>query len=140
MPRQRRKLTYRPNQKIPHVPVGERRITKVEQLPAHLQRVLDRYPSHVGTETAQEVRGLSRTSLYSAAAEGRIVAVKDGASLKWDVASLLIDLATLPIANLSSPVTSRKGESAASPVKERGDIPCSPSPSQHAESASTPSF
>jgi hypothetical protein len=100
--KQRRTLTYRPNKKIPHVPVGERKIKKIEQLPPHLQRVLDRYPSYVGTETAEEIRGLSRTSLYTAAAEGRVIAVKDGASLKWDVASLLIDLANLPIASLSS--------------------------------------
>jgi hypothetical protein len=84
--KQRRKLTYRPNQKIPHVPIGERKITKIEQLPAHLQRVLDRYPSHVPTEIAIEIRGRSRSGLYADAAEGRIVALKDGTSVKWDVA------------------------------------------------------
>jgi hypothetical protein len=40
MSKRRRKLTHRPNQKIPFVPIGERKITKFEELPAHLQRVL----------------------------------------------------------------------------------------------------
>jgi hypothetical protein len=62
VPRQRRKLTYRPNLKIPHVPVGERKITKISQLPAHLLRVLDRYPSHVPTETAMEIKGSAAAS------------------------------------------------------------------------------
>jgi len=107
VPRQRRKLTYRPNLKVPHVPVGERKIKKIEDLHPQYQRVLDRYPPDVDTETATEIRGLSRSSLYTAAAEGRVVAVKDGASIKWNVLSLLLDLANLPVANFSPAPASR---------------------------------
>jgi hypothetical protein len=101
--RQRRKLTYRPNLKVPHVPVGERKIKKIEDLPAQYQRVLDRYPPDVDTETAVEIRGLSRSSLYTAATEGRVAAVKDGAMIKWNVLSLLLDLANLPAACFPPP-------------------------------------
>jgi hypothetical protein len=107
MPKHRRQLTHRPNQKIPFVPVGERRITKIPQLPAHLLRVLDRYPSHVDTETAMEIKGCSRSKLYTDATDGRIVAVKDGTSLRWDVASLVFDLANLPAAGFSLAPASR---------------------------------
>jgi hypothetical protein len=108
VPRQRRKLTYRPNLKIPHVPIDERKITKIPQLPVHLLRVLDRYPSHVPTEVAMEIKGCSRSKLYADAAEGRIAAVKDGASLRWDVASLVFDLANLPVACFSPAPGSRQ--------------------------------
>jgi hypothetical protein len=108
VPRQRRKLTYRPNLKVPHVPVSERKIKKIEDLHPQYQRVLDRYPPDVDTETATEIRGLSRSSLYAAAAEGRVVAVKDGASIKWNVLSLLLDLANLPVANFSPAPGSRQ--------------------------------
>jgi hypothetical protein len=118
VPRQRRKLTYRPNLKIPHVPVSERKITKIS--PAHLLRVLDRYPSHVPTETAMEIKGCSRSKLHADAAEGRIAAVKDGASLRWDVASLVFDLANLPAANFSPAPASRKGDTAALPNEVDG--------------------
>ncbi len=103
--RQRRKLDYRPNRKVATVPVNERRITKISQLPAHLLRVLDRYPSHVPTDVAVEIKGCSRSKLHTDAAEGRITAVKDGASLRWDVASLVFDLANLPVARFSPSTT-----------------------------------
>jgi hypothetical protein len=115
VPKQRRKLTYRPNQKIPSVPVGERKITKISQLPVHLLRVLDRYPSHVPTETAMEIKGCSRSKLYADAAEGRIAAVKDGASLRWDVASLVFDLANLPAARFSPTTAAAQAPIATSP-------------------------
>jgi hypothetical protein len=101
MPKHRRKLTHRPNEKIPFIPVGERKITKISQLPAHLLRVLDRYPSHVDTEVAMEIKGCSRSKLHTDAIDGRITAVKDGTSLRWDVASLVFDLANLPVASFS---------------------------------------
>ena len=64
MPRHRGKLTYRPNKKVPSVAVGERKINKILQLPAHLLRLPDRYPSHVPTEVAMEIKGCSRSKLY----------------------------------------------------------------------------
>src|SRR6267154_468570 len=107
MPKHRRQLTHRPNQKIPFVPVGERRITKISQLSAHLLRVLDRYPSHVDTATACEIKGCSRSKLHADAVDGRVVAVKDGTQVKWDVASLVFDLANLPTAGFSLAASQR---------------------------------
>ncbi|SRR5258706_1209037 len=107
MPKHRRQLTHRPNQKIPFVPVGERKITKIPQLPAHLLRVLDRYPSHVDTDTACEIKGCSRSKLHADAVDGRVIAVKDGTQVKWDVASLVFDLANLPVASFSLVSASR---------------------------------
>jgi hypothetical protein len=129
---QRRKLTYRPNLKIPHVPVGERKIKKIEDLPTQYQRVLDRYPPDVDTETAEEIRGLSRSSLYIAAGEGRVVAVKDGASIKWNVLSLLLDLANLPIANFSLASASR------SAAPHEADIAAAPAPAPDRVTAPVP--
>jgi hypothetical protein len=107
MPKHRRQLTHRPNKKIPFVPVAERKITKISQLPAHLLRVLDRYPSHVDTDIAMDIKGCSRSKLHADAVDGRIVAVKDGTQVKWDVASLVFDLANLPVANFSLASASR---------------------------------
>lgn len=111
-------LSHRPNQKIATVPVAQRKIATIEQLPSHLQRLLERYPSHVPTETAMEIKGCSRGKLYADAAEGRIVALKDGAKVIWDVASIAIDLANLPVANFSPAAAPRsKTDAAALPIE-----------------------
>jgi hypothetical protein len=126
MPKHRRQLAHRPNKKIPFVPVAERKITKISQLPAHLLRILDRYPSHVDTETAQTIKGCSRSKLHADAVDGRIVAVKDGTSLLWDVASLVFDLANLPVAGFSL-AGSRRG------TPHEADATAAPAPVAAAE-------
>jgi hypothetical protein len=93
-----RRVTY---QKVPAIPVAERRIKTIEQLPPNLRHIANTRPPYLPTKPAQELNGGGRSKLYEDAAEGRVKAIKKGASTLWETLSILLNLANAPAAVIS---------------------------------------
>jgi len=97
------------NERVPAVPVSQRHIKTIDELPPHLKRRLDTLPPYLPTKPAAELNGGGRSKLYDDAAEGRVMAIKHGATTLWCVASILLNLANMPPAPISpGPSASRR--------------------------------
>jgi hypothetical protein len=88
--------------------MSEWKVKTVDQLPDHLQRRLDLLPAYLTTKRATEETGEGRSKLYEAAAAGEVRAIKSGATTLWETLSLMIRLANLPAAQISTPSPRRK--------------------------------
>jgi hypothetical protein len=84
------------NPEAPH-----RAITRYEDLPPDLKRVVDTHPPELRVKEACALRKRSRAYLYEGIKEGRYHAVKDGSTTLINTLSLVLDIANLPPAKMA---------------------------------------
>jgi hypothetical protein len=80
------------------------------KLPSDLQRLADTLPPFLKTAEAMRIRAVSKQMLYQKRVpHGPIVTIKDGKSTLWNTMSILLDLASLPAAEIV-PLTGNDGQ------------------------------